>query len=995
LICTEFLFFSFLSAQNPIMPGADPHVIYVADEFWMYPTDGYANGAQFYTYSSTDGVEWERHGPILDFKDIPWIYTDGRTRCGAWAPGVIEKNGKFYFYYSVGPQSERHPSRIGVAVGNKPEGPFKDSGQPLLTGGNGFEAIDPMVFTDPNSGKSFLYAGGSAGATLRVFEMNDDMVSFAREIQVQTPPNFTEGAFMHFYKGVYYFSYSHGGWKDASYSVHYATSPTPTGPWTYRGPILTSSEKHKGPGHHSFVYIPRADQWYIFYHRWNNKRGDGPYRGGRRLAAEKVEYDKDGLLKPILITEEGITLTLNTVNTNPSVLDQFKISSDKMILEPRHIYNFSGTLTVRPNVNTLGFADSFSPPFLANPFSALWKVNNQTIRVLDYAWEPARTITQGQLSDTVSIEQHLIPLAGKRAFACKVIITNKGPETLKESMTLELNGRVGKADEWGWVPPSAGGSDNKPDASQEAFVWTAGPSAIAAVFHPRTASVNAESGSASFSVDIPPQASQELVVVIAIDRPEAALQNARSLLPDIGNQIDASLQAWPQKFIALQDRLPRLITMNEKLQRFYQRCLLTFLTTRWELPEAAFTPWYAESGIDGGAVCSYLWGDAYLSKFLTLADPAATRALLLASMKADYSTHYAINITDGAGLGVGYSYDYYSMALLAYDYIALTGDMSLLNETVRGKPFLDALYDYVFEREDMSKPPVLIDYGTHENLLELRRTQAYQHYTPSPNLERVLSCRMLDEMFRWAGRSTPVDLNARADQLSKILLSRLWNDELKWFHSMDQNQQLQTCYSIQIFDILRTGVLSPRQAKDLVSHLNEEEFLSAWGVHSMSKKDPGYDSSDIDWGGPGVYAGDAPELAADLMQAGFVSEGIDVLERILWWGELPYIPQAVRADVRDYRRDGRANVIAAMTGPQAVIWGLFGLSVNGDTLTINPVDHPYIKGMRAENIRIRGRHIAISIDPDGKRYSVESDSDKTQQPIGRPCRIPLDKLNYN
>jgi len=309
LLFTLTAFGSFLNAQNPIMAGADPHTFYLDGMFWMYPTDGYARGSQFWAYSSKDAVDWKRHGPILDFREIPWIYTEGRTYCGAWAPGVAHKDGKFFFYYSAGPQSAEHPSRIGVAVADSPAGPFTDSGKPLLTGGSGFEAIDAMVFTDPASGTSYFYAGGSAGAKLRVFELNDDMVSFAREIEVDTPPHFTEGAFMHVYKGTCYLSYSHGGWRDASYSVHYATSPSPVGPWTYRGAILTSSDRHKGPGHHSIVHVPQTDAWYIFYHRWNNQKGDGPYRGRRRLAAEILQYDEAGLIKPVIMTEEGIQLT--------------------------------------------------------------------------------------------------------------------------------------------------------------------------------------------------------------------------------------------------------------------------------------------------------------------------------------------------------------------------------------------------------------------------------------------------------------------------------------------------------------------------------------------------------------------------------------------------------------------------------------------------------------------------------------------------------------
>lgn len=298
--------------RNPLFPGADPHVVVAGKTFWVYPTSGASGRGQFHAFSSTNLVDWQRHGPLHDFKDIRWIEDDGRSSHGAWAPGVAQHNGRFFFYYSVGPQTGTLPSRIGVAVGDNPAGPFRDSGKPLLTGGNGFEAIDPMVFTDPASGKSWFYAGGSAGATLRLFELNGDMIRFEREVAVETPMNFTEGAFMHEREGRYYLSYSHGGWQRSSYSVHYATAPTPTGPWEYRGAILASDVRHKGPGHHSIVRDPRNGDWLIFYHRWNNARGDGPYHGSRQVCVDRLEYDKTGLLKPVAMTDSW------TANPQPS-----------------------------------------------------------------------------------------------------------------------------------------------------------------------------------------------------------------------------------------------------------------------------------------------------------------------------------------------------------------------------------------------------------------------------------------------------------------------------------------------------------------------------------------------------------------------------------------------------------------------------------------------------------------------------------------------------
>lgn len=300
LIAVMSIFNSCLQARNPILVGAaDPDALVIEETAWIYPTFSTPEG-DFYAFSSRDLVNWERHGPLLKFRDIDWI-PEGRQ---AWAPGIIEKGGKFYLYYSVGPK----PSHIGVAVSDSPAGPFRDSGRPLLSDEDdpGFEAIDAMVFTDPADGKVYFYAGGSAGAKLRVFELNDDMVSFKQEFEVETPPRFTEASYMHFHDGVYHFTYSHGYWRAASYSVHHATAPGPTGPWTYRGAILASDDRHKGPGHHSVIQDPVSEEWLIVYHRWNNREDNGPFHGDRDVAIDKLVHEKDGGIRPVEMTDDGV-----------------------------------------------------------------------------------------------------------------------------------------------------------------------------------------------------------------------------------------------------------------------------------------------------------------------------------------------------------------------------------------------------------------------------------------------------------------------------------------------------------------------------------------------------------------------------------------------------------------------------------------------------------------------------------------------------------------
>lgn len=289
------------SAQRvaSVFAGADPSILAAGGRTWIYPT---GSGDRLSAWVASRGMaRWKKRGDLIRLADIAWVDTDTAPRHYLWAPDMVAARGRYYLYYSVGPQNPT-PSRLGVAICAHPGGPCADSGAPLLTGGDGFEAIDPAVFVDPRSHTPYLYAGGSAGSTLRVYELAPDMVTIARRVTVEQPPHFTEGAFMHERGGVYYLSYSHGRWNDASYAVHYATAPSPTGPWTYRGILLRSDRIYKGPGHHS-VFEDAKGRWWIVYHRWEGQRGDGPYTGERRVAIQPIAYDADGLIAPVRMSD--------------------------------------------------------------------------------------------------------------------------------------------------------------------------------------------------------------------------------------------------------------------------------------------------------------------------------------------------------------------------------------------------------------------------------------------------------------------------------------------------------------------------------------------------------------------------------------------------------------------------------------------------------------------------------------------------------------------
>ncbi|WUG14250.1 family 43 glycosylhydrolase [Streptomyces sp. NBC_00461] len=288
--------------RSPVLPGlnADPDVRHLDGRYWIYPTtDGFPgwSGTRFKAYSSRDLVHWTDHGVVLDLgTDVSWADTY------AWAPAIAERDGRYYFYFCAEQQT-------GVAVADSPAGPFKDAlGEPLVAKGTlSGQMIDPAVFTD-DDGTSYLYWGNGHGY---VVPLNDDMVSYdATKVKDITPDNFREGSFVIKRRGTYYFMWSEDDTRSENYHVAYATGPSPLGPWTERGTILSKRPEYGilGTGHHSVVNTPGTDDWYIVYHRFalngpGKPCGDGMHR---ETTVDRLTFAADGTIEPVLPTLESV-----------------------------------------------------------------------------------------------------------------------------------------------------------------------------------------------------------------------------------------------------------------------------------------------------------------------------------------------------------------------------------------------------------------------------------------------------------------------------------------------------------------------------------------------------------------------------------------------------------------------------------------------------------------------------------------------------------------
>lgn len=301
--------------NNPVLPGyfADPEIIYSnkTSRYYLYPTsDGFTgwSASYFKTFSSADLVNWKDEGTILDLnKDVSW------AKRNAWAPTIAEKkiNGQYkYFYYFTAAQ------KIGVAVSDNPNGPFKDSGRALIDkkpkGIKNGQEIDPDVFTDPKTGKSYLYWGNGYMASA---QLNDDMITIdTASIKVITPnKDFREGTEIFYRNGKYYFLWSEDDTRSENYRVRYGYSDSLKGPILIpeNNLILTKIPEQGiyGTGHNSVIQVPGKDEWYIVYHRFTIPKGIGMGDAAgynREVCIDKMEFNADGTIKKIIPTKKGI-----------------------------------------------------------------------------------------------------------------------------------------------------------------------------------------------------------------------------------------------------------------------------------------------------------------------------------------------------------------------------------------------------------------------------------------------------------------------------------------------------------------------------------------------------------------------------------------------------------------------------------------------------------------------------------------------------------------
>ncbi|HYQ56496.1 MAG TPA: glycoside hydrolase family 43 protein [Draconibacterium sp.] len=293
------------ATSNPIVTHkytCDPAALVYNDTLFIFTGEDAKGGQTNYDiknwccFATTDMKNFIEYDIPLYAKDFEWNRGEY-----AYAGHVIERNNKFYWYVST------NTSGIGVAVADRPEGPYKDVlGEPLLTNENSpgkrhsWRTIDPAAFID-DDGQAWLFWGNGACWAVK---LNEDMTSYDTDYGVKTISiegemefPFTEAPWLNKIDDTYFLTYAIGFPERISYAV----SDKVDGPYIYKG-IINEIAGNSNTNHPSIVEY--KGNWYFIYHNGGIQTDGGSY--SRSICIDKLEFDENGMFKPIQMTTKGV-----------------------------------------------------------------------------------------------------------------------------------------------------------------------------------------------------------------------------------------------------------------------------------------------------------------------------------------------------------------------------------------------------------------------------------------------------------------------------------------------------------------------------------------------------------------------------------------------------------------------------------------------------------------------------------------------------------------
>lgn len=318
-------------AQNPIIRSqftADPSAHVFNGRVYVYPSHDIpvpeGKGLRkdwfcmedYHVFSSDNLVDWTDHGVIVSQYKVKWADSNAFSM---WAPDCIERNGKYYFYFpaiSAKPDtiSNRKMFRIGVAIAEKPEGPYYPLPEPI----QGVIGIDPCVFIDKD-GQAYLY--WSLG-NIYVAKLKENMTELESKPQIIAhlpEKGLKEGPWVFERNGLYYLTFPHV--ENTIERLEYAMGDNPMGPFKMTGVIMDESPMNCWTNHHSVIEF--HGQWYLFYHQ---NALSPHFDKNRSICTDSLFFNEDGTIRKVIPTHRGVGLS---DASKPVQIDRYNSISEK------------------------------------------------------------------------------------------------------------------------------------------------------------------------------------------------------------------------------------------------------------------------------------------------------------------------------------------------------------------------------------------------------------------------------------------------------------------------------------------------------------------------------------------------------------------------------------------------------------------------------------------------------------------------------------------
>jgi hypothetical protein len=693
------------------------------------------------------------------------------------------------------------------------------------------------------------------------------------------------------------------------------------------------------------------------------------------------------------------------VKTGNELVDVFVADGDSLIIRPEHLGIVNGLATVGIGHDYVGVINGlWAQPYVSSDFFVEPRIFGERIKTAHYTWLPFQTKQTGQLNGiTVTAVTTLI--YGKRAGTLALTFKNTTGSAMEVPVQFIVNDpstyqiSLEYVADWEFLTPK----------SQRWATDVTDGKGIQRIQGDYAVAVGGdlpglwwEAPTRRFHgvLSIPPGKETSASLVFSIGKTQDAVAARNVILEHPAQAVEEAEKVYQSKVAEIFSRLPEFHSDNKALEQLYTRSLSIFITNKAEAPELALHPHYGTGAVKGGCTCNYLWNYGQIKHILPLLDPEAHRKHILQFLRTDcVDKYYAFYPMSGEPFGAWYLVNHEKITGLTYDYIRLTGDAGILDEEVRdGKTVLDLMVECAVFGDDLSRPAALIDYakyGWENSHLELRRTELgyeYSHVMPDANGRRYRTYFKVSEMCRLAGKPQPA-LMERAEQLKALLKKELWDPEIKWFRFINRHGEKDVRWTVQMYKLFEGNLLDEEIKQGLISHLNEEEFFSPYGLHSLSKKDPGYDQVDIDNGGGGICTSFPPLIAQFMYLDGKAEAADEILKRILWWGaRMPYWGDSQVANEIDYRQDTplQSDIDSGCLA-QCILFGIFGINADFEgNITANPSKTGLAGRLEVKGMKIRGKSLDIKVS--GNRYEVTDNGKVYSGTVGTATIIQNKKI---